>query len=994
MRRPLPVALLGVALLLLLFPLSLTGCPSMTGGGSSGFNLPPNVVITSVPDPARGVPPLSVQFDSSGSSDDGVIVDRFWDFGDGGTSHDIAPLHVFQTKGVYTARLTLTDDGGTQASNTRTVTVTSRPVAFIAVDPHSAVAESAPATFKFDATASYDPDDPNAALLYRWDFGDGSREVIPVLLHTFASSGTYRVILTVTNTSGIIGTAERMVQVGITQPTIDLRSPPADEVNIVCSTDSPLWVEAVSVVTPGVPFTTRAGLDGDRDICDAQTAVYSATPDTDPRRLLGHSQPVATAVFSADSNYVLSGSDDGTVNLYDVGSGDLLHTYKGLNVQPVRSVAFAPNSATFVLGRSDGTVELRKTGDNTIVRTFAGHAAAVASVAFSPDGTRALSGDGAGVAILWNAADGTEVRRFVHGDGVTSVAFSPTQASQLLTGCRDHTARLWNVSGQVLQEFAPVFNLGVQVAGHSDAITAAVFSPDGTQVLTGGADKLVILWQNASGAQPRRFSGHTQRVNSVGFSPDGKQVISGSDDTTARIWNTVDGALVRTLQPCASPVTAVAFAPNGQLILAAVAARNDIPLDANALDGVLINDLNLRLPVPLDLRDPTLTTAASGQQYALWTEVRTDQTAPVRKYANATIQVLSSFPGSFTGGPPPVIPLLRNASGQDDASVIAAPLPAPNNRQIVDLGAVNVGDRLFISLLSVPGYMESYTQAGFSVLLLDGQQELYAWYEDGLVFFSPDSKLVIGHPSASFYVVLDALGSAMLPDVRVRIQRGAFTNSQPRQQIVYLDFRGTTPGSISVADTPKFVLQPFSVVAATDSVLMTTIVNRVKDLLLPYNFQVLSSNAGDVPPTGPHNTVYFDTTGQLLNAAQDRNGDFVVDPNDLEFWGLSNFVDPRNETVSGRAAIAVAEIIAAFHPNDPATGPRGTSIGNAAVHHIGLMAGLRDTTGVVTDIMTSDTSRANSSLLNFTTAPLTALPGHAAIGQQNAPVMLDDLFHR
>jgi len=398
--------------------------------------------------------------------------------------------------------------------------------------------------------------------------------------------------------------------------------------------------------------------------------------------------------------------------------------------------------------------------------------------------------------------------------------------------------------------------------------------------------------------------------------------------------------------------------------------------------------------VPLDLRDSSLASAVNGQQYALWTEVRTDQTAPARKYANATIQLVSTFPAAFTAGAPPVIPLLRNASGQDDASIIAAPLSPPNNRQIVDLGAVDVGDRLFISLLSVPGYMESYTQTGFSVLLLDGQQELYAWYQDGLVLFSAESKFVIGHPSPSFYIVLDALGTAMMPSVRVRIQRGAFADAQPRQQTVFLDFRGTTPGSITVADTPKFVLQPFSVDPPTDAVLMTAIVSRVETLLAPYNFQVLSSSRGDSPPAGPHDTVYFDTTGVLLAAAQDRNGDFVVDPNDLEFWGLSNFIDPRNETLSGRAVVAVNELIAAFFPNDLATGPRGTAIGNVVVHHIGLMSGLRDTTGVSTDVMTNDMSLANSSLLNFTIAPLLPLSGHDQIGQQNAPVMLDELFHR
>src|SRR4029079_13482964 len=73
---------------------------------------------------------------------------------------------------------------------------------------------------------------------------------------------------------------------------------------------------------------------------------------------------------------------------------------------------------------------------------------------------------------------------------------------------------------------------------HIDGGTAAVFSPDGTQIVSGGRDNLVKVWEANSGLELRILKGHSAEVNSVAFSPDGRQIISGSSDGTIRIWDT------------------------------------------------------------------------------------------------------------------------------------------------------------------------------------------------------------------------------------------------------------------------------------------------------------------------------------------------------------------------------------------------------------------------------------------------------------------------
>ena len=178
-RRPL-IAGAAVAAGALFLLIGLSGCPTTPGTGGLAFNLPPTPVITT--DVIRGIAPLTVQFGSDRSTDDGLIVARLWDFGDGTTSQEISPRHTYTTTGDYTVTLTLTDDAGAQAARTQIIAVTDAPVAVISAVPD--VAASAPAVVDFDASASYDPD--GQIVEYQWDFGDGSREFEESVRHVYA----------------------------------------------------------------------------------------------------------------------------------------------------------------------------------------------------------------------------------------------------------------------------------------------------------------------------------------------------------------------------------------------------------------------------------------------------------------------------------------------------------------------------------------------------------------------------------------------------------------------------------------------------------------------------------------------------------------------------------------------------------------------------------------------------------------------------------------
>lgn len=161
---------------------------------------------------------LTATLDGSTSSDaNGPIAAYAWDFGDGSTGTGVTAEHSYAAAGSYQVRLTVTDNSGSTASVTQTVTVTAPP----ANRPPTAAFTSTVANLAaaFDAAGSTDPD--GAISGYAWDFGDGGSGTGASVSHSYAAAGSYQVTLTVTDDAGATGQLTR---------TVTVTAPPADTV--------------------------------------------------------------------------------------------------------------------------------------------------------------------------------------------------------------------------------------------------------------------------------------------------------------------------------------------------------------------------------------------------------------------------------------------------------------------------------------------------------------------------------------------------------------------------------------------------------------------------------------------------------------------------------------------------------------------------------------------------------------------------------------------
>ena len=72
--------------------------------------------------------------------------------------------------------------------------------------------------------------------------------------------------------------------------------------------------------------------------------------------------------------------------------------------------------------------------------------------------------------------------------------------------------------------------------GHKDAINSLCFNPNMRQLVSGGNDGCVMVWNFKLQLRAFRFVGHKEAVLSVAAAPSGNLIASGSKDRTVRLW--------------------------------------------------------------------------------------------------------------------------------------------------------------------------------------------------------------------------------------------------------------------------------------------------------------------------------------------------------------------------------------------------------------------------------------------------------------------------
>jgi len=210
----------------------------------------------------------------------------------------------------------------------------------------------------------------------------------------------------------------------------------------------------------------------------------------------GYSTIIASD-FSADGRWALT-AETHTLVLWDMQTGEASRFWTAPG--DVLSVSLSNNGNYALLGLNNFSAVLFDIKRGGIKRTLQ-HSNRVRSVDLSDDGNFALTGSEDYTSVFWDLRTGQALQTITHNDDVQIVALSGDGRLAMSAGKYDK-ALLWETqTGKVIGDVP----LAAENLSRGMRFTAARFSNDGRQLLTGRPDQIVQLWDTRSLTQLARW---------------------------------------------------------------------------------------------------------------------------------------------------------------------------------------------------------------------------------------------------------------------------------------------------------------------------------------------------------------------------------------------------------------------------------------------------------------------------------------------------------
>jgi WD40 repeat protein len=305
----------------------------------------------------------------------------------------------------------------------------------------------------------------------------------------------------------------------------------------------------------------------------------------------GHSSAITAEAFSADGRLLLSGSEDGTLKLWEVTTGREIRTLAG-HSSPITAVCFAPDGRFALSGSDSGGVMLWEVSTGRRMRSFEGQSSRIQSVAFSPAGRSVLflSDEGLTTVSKWITSARSEVRTLErsygrqHAFAAKQIPHGPVALSAdgrlaLSAIANSHDLKLWKISdGSWIRTFKGKKSL-------VDRTTfAATFSKDGRYVLmrSGAYGQGLVIMETSTGRSLdsvseslRTKSGNIGRIRAAAISADSRFVLLGNEIgrgpgdkySLLSLFEIPTGRKVRTFHKIPHRIHTAVFSPDDRFVL-------------------------------------------------------------------------------------------------------------------------------------------------------------------------------------------------------------------------------------------------------------------------------------------------------------------------------------------------------------------------------------------------------------------------------------------
>jgi WD40 repeat protein/tetratricopeptide (TPR) repeat protein len=243
-----------------------------------------------------------------------------------------------------------------------------------------------------------------------------------------------------------------------------------------------------------------------------------------------HRDDVISAAFSSDNKYIITASENGGVNVWDNGNGQLLTSMSNSRESKIKTVRFYDGD--ILLLYNDGTIDRWRWEENQI-EVLNSESQDIEKVAISQDATLYAAYTNNGEVIVKNVETGFLVFENIDALGVRDLAIDSN--NQLLAvGYSSNIVELWDLNSK------EIFNT---LLGHTDWVESVSFSPDGSLLITTSLDGTSRVWDWSSGEEISLVTHNTGLILGV-IGSDNKTLITADVNHSILLWDIDSGSQI------------------------------------------------------------------------------------------------------------------------------------------------------------------------------------------------------------------------------------------------------------------------------------------------------------------------------------------------------------------------------------------------------------------------------------------------------------------
>jgi WD40 repeat protein len=243
------------------------------------------------------------------------------------------------------------------------------------------------------------------------------------------------------------------------------------------------------------------------------------------RSMAGHHGPMTSVALDNSGDYLVSASEDATLRVWRVATGECLMTLIGQGGPVHRMVLQADGERALSISGEDETVVVWDVPGECVTHRLMGHLRKVRGLAITPNGRVAITAGQEGRVRVWDVETGE------------CTATLPGLGEHLAITPDGRVAALATLGGRVRIYDLRASKCVQVLRGHEGQIHQVALTPDGRLAVSAGEDGTVQVFDLVRGRRLNVLSGHDRSVLCAAVTPDGRHVISGGRDRTLRVWS-------------------------------------------------------------------------------------------------------------------------------------------------------------------------------------------------------------------------------------------------------------------------------------------------------------------------------------------------------------------------------------------------------------------------------------------------------------------------